>query len=260
MEKSRFSQFLLPGEILVAGYRPVEALIKKCRVSKIWIRKGLQSKRMSTLKTKALSANIPFFILDKNSFDSIKPSGCYIDQGIMASARSLSVYPEGELNVILSSSSEINLLVLDGITDPYNLGACMRSAEAFGFNAVIQPKNRSASLNQSARKASCGATELIPLIEVTNLARCLRWLKENNFEVIGGHSNGQPINCFVPKSSNRAVVMGSEGFGLRRITLEVCDQLVWIPTIGSTESLNVSVATGIMLYTLQQNKPNRIEI
>lgn len=140
------------------------------------------------------------------------------------------------------------LLILDGVQDPHNLGACLRVADAVGAHAVIAPKDRAVGLTQTAVKVASGAAETVPYITVTNLARTLRELKEREIWVIGTDDEAKedlygaqwPVAC--------AWVLGAEGDGLRRLTRETCDQLVRIPMLGSVTSLNVSVATGVCLY------------
>jgi 23S rRNA (guanosine2251-2'-O)-methyltransferase len=168
-------------------------------------------------------------------------------QGVVASvegnARNVS------LDDILDTLEESAfLLILDGIQDPHNLGACLRVADAAGAHAVIAPKDRAVGLTQVAVKAASGAAETMPYITVTNLARVLRELKERDIRVIGA-DGGAPENLYAaqwPKAT--AWVLGAEGGGLRRLTRETCDQRVYIPMSGAVQSLNVSVAAGICLY------------
>ena len=139
------------------------------------------------------------------------------------------------------------LLVLDGVTDPHNLGACLRNADAFGAQGVIVPKDRAVGLNATVAKAASGAAETIPLIAVTNLARALADLKNRGVWVLGADERGENIHD-ADLSGPIAWVLGAEGQGLRRLTRESCDRLIAIPLSGAVESLNVSVAAGICLY------------
>ena len=146
------------------------------------------------------------------------------------------------------------LLVLDGVQDPHNLGACLRSADAFGVHAVIAPKDRAVGLNATVEKVACGAAETVPYITVTNLARTLRELKERDIWVVGADGEADnTLNNFYHDSA-LALVLGAEGEGLRRLTRETCDQLVKIPMLGSVESLNVSVSAGILLYEARSQR------
>lgn len=147
------------------------------------------------------------------------------------------------------------LLVLDGVTDPHNLGACLRSADAFGVHAVIAPKDRAVGINATVEKVACGAAQTVPYITVTNLARTLRELKERDIWVIGMDGAAQDSLYDVRHSGGVAWVLGAEGEGMRRLTRETCDQLVRIPMQGSVESLNVSVSTAICLYEARRHSP-----
>jgi len=140
------------------------------------------------------------------------------------------------------------VLVLDGVTDPHNLGACLRSADAAGVAAVIVPKDNSAELNAVARKVASGAADVIPLVRVTNLARTLRSLKELGIWIVGTTGEADTLVYDQDLSIPTALVMGAEGPGMRRLTTEACDFLVKLPMAGDVSSLNVSVATGICLF------------
>jgi len=147
------------------------------------------------------------------------------------------------------------LLVLDGVTDPHNLGACLRVADGAGAHAVIAPKDRAVGLTPTVRKVASGAAESIPFVQVTNLARTLDTLKQKGVWVVGlageaDHSLYQSRLATQPL----AVVMGAEGSGLRRLTREACDELVSLPMLGSVESLNVSVASGVSLYEIRRQR------
>ena len=146
------------------------------------------------------------------------------------------------------------LLVLDGITDPHNLGACLRTADAMGVHAVIAPKARSAGLNATVSKVACGAAESLPYITVTNLARTLRELKEYGIWIVGTDMGGEADLFHYPVPESVAWVMGNEGEGMRRLTREHCDALVSIPMYGSVESMNVSVSTGMVLAETRRQR------
>lgn len=149
------------------------------------------------------------------------------------------------------------LLVLDGVQDPHNLGACLRTAEAAGVHAVIVPKDRATGLTAVARKASAGASEIIPLVQVTNLARVLRMLKDRGIWLCGTSDQAEKSLFEQDLRGPLALVMGGEGKGLRRLTGETCDYLVSIPMAGRIESLNVSVATGVCLFEIQRQRDPR---
>ena len=146
------------------------------------------------------------------------------------------------------------LLVLDGVQDPHNLGACLRSADAFGVHAVIAPKDRAVGLTATVEKVACGAAETVPYITVTNLARTLRELQERDIWVVGADSEAETNLHGLRHSGALAWVLGAEGEGLRRLTKETCDQLVSIPMLGSVESLNVSVSAGVCLFEARRQR------
>jgi 23S rRNA (guanosine2251-2'-O)-methyltransferase len=161
------------------------------------------------------------------------------------------------LDEILDASTEPALvLVLDGVTDPHNLGACLRSADAFGAQAVVVPKDRAVGLNATVAKAASGAADTMPLVSVTNLVRSLGELKERGVWVVGADVEGE--NLFEADLSGPiAWVLGAEGSGLRRLTREACDRLVTIPMQGAVESLNVSVAAGVCLFSTRRQRAQR---
>lgn len=140
------------------------------------------------------------------------------------------------------------LLVLDGVTDPHNLGACLRVADAAGVHAVIAPKDRACGLNATVIKVASGAADTVPYITVTNLARSLRELKERDIWVVGTAGEAKSNLYALDQRRGMAWVLGAEGDGMRRLTRETCDELVSIPMLGSVESLNVSVSAGVCLY------------
>ncbi len=146
------------------------------------------------------------------------------------------------------------LLLLDGVTDPHNLGACLRSADAFAAHAVVVPKDRAVGLNPTVAKAASGAADAVPLVSVTNLARTIRDLKERNVWVVGADASGGESLFDADLSGPLAWVLGAEGSGLRRLTRELCDRIVAIPLIGSVASLNVSVAAGICLFETRRQR------
>jgi 23S rRNA (guanosine2251-2'-O)-methyltransferase len=146
------------------------------------------------------------------------------------------------------------VLVLDGVTDPHNLGACLRSADAAGVDAVILPKDKSASVTPVVRKVACGAAETVPLHAATNLARVLKGLKERGIWLYGAAGEARSSLYAQDLTGPAALVLGSEGAGLRRLTREHCDFLVHLPMAGAVSSLNVSVATGVCLFEVVRQR------
>ena len=179
-------------------------------------------------------------------------------QGVVAKAGELSL--ARNLDELLDAiEGPPLLLVLDGITDPHNLGACLRVADGVGAHAVIAPKDRAVGLNATAAKVASGAAENVPYITVTNLARTLRELKERDIMLVGTDDEVEKniYDLDLTGSGGVAIVMGSEGEGMRRLTRETCDVLAQIPMFGSVESLNVSVASGVCLYEARRQRLTR---
>ena len=146
------------------------------------------------------------------------------------------------------------LLVLDGVQDPHNLGACLRTADAFGVHAVIAPKDRAVGINQTVSKVACGAAETVPFISVTNLARTLRDLKDKGVWIAGTAADADQDLFNAKLDGPLAWVLGAEGTGMRRLTRELCDFTVNIPMFGTVESLNVSVSTGVCLFETRRQR------
>jgi 23S rRNA (guanosine2251-2'-O)-methyltransferase len=162
--------------------------------------------------------------------------------------------PRSVDEVIEDSREPPFFLVLDGVQDPHNLGACLRVADAMGVQAVIVPKDRSVGLNATVHKVASGAAETVPVITVTNLARALRDMKEKGIWIVGAAGQAPKTLFEMKVSGPLALVLGAEAEGLRRLTRETCDELVSIPMFGEVESLNVSVAAGICLYEARRQR------
>ena len=233
---------------IVFGIHAVQALLDSDpqRFQEVFILKGRDDRRLQTL-VKALEAQgIVIQVASKQVLDS-KSEGA-VHQGIIARVKPGRQYQEGDLPDLLASLDSPFLLILDGVTDPHNLGACMRSADAAGVHAIILPKDRSAQLNATAKKVASGAAAHIPLIRVTNLARTMRVLQEANVWIVGTAGEADHTLYQSKMTGPMALVMGAEGEGMRRLTREHCDELISIPMAGSVSSLNVSVATGVCLF------------
>lgn len=158
------------------------------------------------------------------------------------------------LDEILEGVEHPLLLVLDGVTDPHNLGACLRSADAFGVHAIVVPKDRAASVNATVAKVASGAADTIPVIAVTNLARTLRALKDRGIWLVGADAESSESLFTADLAGPIAWILGAEGSGMRRLTRDLCDRIVSIPLAGIVSSLNVSVAAGICLYATRQQR------
>lgn len=169
-------------------------------------------------------------------------------QGVAAQVTPLAPWSEADLYQALGARAAPLLLALDGVQDPHNLGACLRSADACGALAVIVPRDRAAQLTPAVYKVAAGAAETTPVVAVTNLARTLRLLKDANLWIVGADAAAQKAAREVDLKGGVVLVLGAEGSGLRHLTREHCDFLVRLPTLGAVESLNVSVAAGMLLY------------
>ena len=243
----------MSGRVAVSGVHPVRIVLQRGRATEVWVRKGANGHRLKEILSIAYSTGISVIDVAPQDFDDAVSSDTN-HQSVIAFAEPREMEPENALPVLLNGLESPLILVLDGVTDPHNFGACLRSAEAFGVSCVVVPKDHSAPLNQVARKTSSGASELIPVVKVKNLARCLRRLQQDGFWIIGAASESSTNMHQVFNQGPLALVMGSEGSGLRRLTRDVCDALVSIPMPGCIESLNVSVATGVLLYDLQNTR------
>ena len=154
-----------------------------------------------------------------------------------------------DLETILSSTENPFLLVLDGVQDPHNLGACLRTADGAGIHAVIAPRNRAVSITETVSRISCGAAENVPFVRVVNIVRTLELLREHGVNLVGTADGAESTSLYeVDFTGPTALVLGAEGKGIRRLTQENCDQVVSIPMLGRVDCLNVSVATGVCLY------------
>lgn len=234
---------------VIFGLHAVRTLLQQRpeRAALLLLQKGRDDARMQELVQLAQAKSIKTEWRDQKELDRL--SGSERHQGACLQIRSVGVLGEGALDDLLDASTTAPLLlVLDGVQDPHNLGACMRTADAAGVAAVIVPKDRAAGLSATVRKVASGAAESVPLIQVTNLARTLRWLKERDIWIVGTDDQAEQTLYGAKLSGPLAIVLGAEGTGMRRLTREACDVLVSIPMRGIVESLNVSVATGVLLY------------
>jgi 23S rRNA (guanosine2251-2'-O)-methyltransferase len=176
-------------------------------------------------------------------------------QGAVAAMRPLKAWDEHDLTDALSRLTvDPLLLILDGVTDPHNLGACLRTADAAGVHALVIPRDRAAAVDGVARKVAAGAAEFVPVATVTNLARTLGVIKERGIWVVGTDGEAEKALYTADLKRPLALVLGAEGLGLRRLTRDKCDFLVRIPMVGHVQSLNVSVAAGIALFEVLRQR------
>ncbi len=236
------------SEDFIFGWHAVEAVLKREpeRLQQVWIQTGRQDRRVQSVTESLTQLGVQWQIVHRKELDK-RVSG--VHQGVIARVSESREWTEDDLLQKLASQSEPPfLLILDGVTDPHNLGACLRTADAVGVQAVIVPKDKSASLNPTVRKVACGAAETVPLVRVTNLARTMRSLQDEGVWFIGTAGEADSSLYQADFKGPVALVMGAEGKGMRRLTREHCDLLINIPMVGDVESLNVSVATGVCLY------------
>jgi 23S rRNA (guanosine2251-2'-O)-methyltransferase len=214
-------------------------------VKEIYLDNNRQDRRVKDLLRLAEQANARVVTVEQPRIEGMAPNARH--QGVIArvDARQKALHLDDVLDTLEEPPF---LLVLDGITDPRNLGACLRVADAAGVHAVIAPKDRAVGLTDVAMKAASGAAETVPYIMVTNLARTLRELKERDIWVVGTAGEASEGLYTAQWPVGVAWVMGAEGDGMRRLTRETCDALVHIPMAGSVDSLNVSVAAGVCLF------------
>ncbi|EAR60395.1 23S rRNA (guanosine(2251)-2'-O)-methyltransferase RlmB [Neptuniibacter caesariensis] len=231
------------------GIHAVNTALKRDaqRIHKILIMKGRQDAKMQRLIDTALDLRIRIEQVSKRELEELVKGA--VHQGVVALCKPIQTYNEQYLDKLLDQLEEPPfLLILDGVTDPHNLGACLRTADAAGVQAVVAPKDKSAPLNATAAKVACGAAESVPYVLVTNLARTLKSLQERGVWTTGTAGETDLDIYQANLKGPMALIMGAEGQGMRRLTREHCDQLVKIPMAGEVSSLNVSVATGICLF------------
>ncbi|MEZ9230143.1 23S rRNA (guanosine(2251)-2'-O)-methyltransferase RlmB [Vibrio amylolyticus] len=233
---------------LIYGIHAVKAVLTKDpeRFIEAYVLKGRQDDRVLPLLNELQVCGVSIQQMGRKALDD-KAQGAN-HQGLIAKVKATKPLNENDLDSIIAQHEQPLLLVLDGVTDPHNLGACLRNADAAGVAAVIVPKDRSAPLTATVSKVACGAAEMVPLVRVTNLARTMRALQEKGIWFVGTAGEATHDIYQAKLSGPLAIVMGAEGDGMRRLTRETCDDLIKIPMAGSVSSLNVSVASGICLF------------
>ncbi|WP_312910195.1 23S rRNA (guanosine(2251)-2'-O)-methyltransferase RlmB [Stutzerimonas nitrititolerans] len=232
----------------VYGLHAVEALLRHHpkRVKQVWLAEGRGDPRVRVLLELAEQARVRVGQCERREMDAWVEG---VHQGVVAEVSPSQVWGDAMLEELLDrAEGPPLLLVLDGVTDPHNLGACLRTADAAGALAVIVPKDKAATLNATVRKVACGAAEVVPLVAVTNLARSLEKLQQRGLWVVGTAGEAEQVIYAQDLTGPTVLVMGAEGKGMRRLTREHCDFLVRLPMAGSVSSLNVSVATGVCLF------------
>ncbi len=234
---------------LIYGIHVIRSFLKTSpeRILEVKMLENKDDKRIQEIKSLARDNGITVQTLSKKQIATFSEDGTH--QGVLAKIRAKSLLDESDLKALIEKSkTPVLLLILDQVQDPHNLGACLRTADAAGVNAVIIPKARSVNITPVVRKAASGAAETVACIEVSNLARCLEELKQLGIWILGASSEASQSLYKSDLTVPIALVLGAEGKGLRHLTAESCDILIKIPMQGTVESLNVSVAAGVCLY------------
>jgi 23S rRNA (guanosine2251-2'-O)-methyltransferase len=233
---------------LVFGMHAVRALLARSsgRVRRMFIDARRDDARMREVLKLADAAGVKPERVDSKALAA--RLGDVAHQGVMLEVDPMPAWHEDELIDALANRKNPLVLVLDGVQDPHNLGACLRTADACGAVAVVVPKDRAAGMNPTVRKVAAGAAETTPLVTVTNLARSLKLMKEAGQWIVGADMAGEKLSWEAELAGAVSLVMGSEGDGLRDLTRKNCDTLVRLPQVGAVESMNVSVACGMLLY------------
>ena len=248
----------MPDEFVFGIHAVTSALrMSAGNVKEVWLAdQAGKNKRLSDIAELAKKSHIPVQLVSRGKLETYTNGVRH--QGVLARLKqrspALSIGETELAGFVDSLDQPPFLLVLDGIQDPHNLGACIRTANAAGMHAVIAPKDRAAGVTPVVRKVASGAVEAIPFIQVTNLARTLRMLKDAGVWIAGADEKGESTLFDVDLSGPLALVLGAEGKGLRRLTRDLCDFVVHIPMTGSVESLNVSVAAGICIYEAMRQR------
>lgn len=242
----------------VYGLHAVQAMLERApkRVRQLKVQRGRLDARMQALLELAESEALDIERVMPDELDRLADGG--VHQGVVAAVTASQLWSEEMLGHLLDREEGVPLLlVLDGVTDPHNLGACLRSADAAGAQAVIIPRDRSASLSPTVRKVACGAAETVPLVAVTNLSRTLKQLQQRGLWVVGTAGEAEQLLYDIDLKVPSVIVMGAEGTGMRRLTREHCDYLAKLPMAGTVSSLNVSVTAGICLFEAVRQRTAR---
>jgi 23S rRNA (guanosine2251-2'-O)-methyltransferase len=246
-------------EDLIYGIHAIQQLLnsKPEQLLELHIQDTHDNKSLLALVSTAKTLGVNVSGVSKKQLDQWLPERNH--QGAAARVRLQPLLTEDDFSTLIDTSGKPPLfLILDGVQDPHNLGACLRTADAVGVTAVIIPKDRSASLTPVVRKVASGAAETVPVVQVTNLVRAIEMLKKLGVWIMGTSMQTTQSLYQVDLKGSVAIVLGAEGTGLRRLTEEHCDILMQIPMIGVVESLNVSVAAGVCLYEATRQRLSKI--
>jgi 23S rRNA (guanosine2251-2'-O)-methyltransferase len=244
-------------EEFIFGIHAVEAAIKyePDSVVTLLVDKYRKDQKIRNLIQLADENNIEVIREHKQKLEKMAGGGRH--QGVVAVYKNnIKIYSESDISdIIKTAGKDCLVLILDGVKDPHNLGACFRSADAAGVDMIIVPKDRAVGLTSTVRKVACGGAENVPFVQITNLARTMKKLKEDGLWLVGADGEAEKELYDIDFKSPTGIILGAEEDGLRRLTRENCDFLAKIPMLGTVESLNVSVSAGIFLFeTIRQRK------
>ncbi|MTI64284.1 23S rRNA (guanosine(2251)-2'-O)-methyltransferase RlmB [Methylophaga sp.] len=234
---------------IIYGLHAVQAAldVPVSRIKEIWLAAERHDQRVDAILNAAGEQGVVVHKAERETLDKIAPEVQH--QGCAARCKPLeSLDEKGLLELVENLSEPAFLLILDGVQDPHNLGACLRTAEAAGVHAVVAPKDRASGLTATAVKISSGAAERVPFAQITNLSRLMKDLQELGVWLVGTSGGAEHSVFEVDLKGPVAIVLGAEGKGIRRLTRENCDEVIYIPMRGEAESLNVSVAAGVCLF------------
>ncbi len=236
------------------GFHAVSSRLRHhaATIEEIYVDRTRQDARLKDLLAAANERGVRVHAVEPDRLGGLAGGGRH--QGVVARAEPLPQLTD-PVDLVDQVGADLLLLVLDGVQDPHNLGACLRVADAMGVHAVVAPRDRAVALTATVQKVASGAADTVPYITVTNLARTLRELQDAGVRVVGTDDEATASLTEVDVVGPLAIVLGAEGSGLRRLTRETCDWTVRIPMLGSVESLNVSVAAGICLYEARRRRP-----
>jgi 23S rRNA (guanosine2251-2'-O)-methyltransferase len=244
----------MSGSELIYGLHAVQSLLKRHpeRVLELRLAERRDDPRVRAIEALAREQGTKVVRVDAQTLH--KALGDVAHQGVAADVLPLTPWSEDDLVTALAQAHKPLVLALDGVQDPHNLGACLRTADACGALAVMVPKDRAANLSPVVRKVAAGAAESVPLVTVTNLVRTLKLLKEADLWVTGADAEATQTASEVDFTGGTVLVLGAEGAGLRQLTRQTCDYMVRLPQLGFVESLNVSVAAGMLLYEVVRQR------
>lgn len=228
-------------------------------VQRAWSDEQRHDKRLTEILNELLDLGIEPEHVDRKKLDKLAENNNH--QGIVIEIEMPTERSEADLkDAVAALSTPALFLVLDNVQDPHNLGACLRTADATGVHGVIVTKDNATGITPTVCKVASGAAEIVPVYQVTNLSRTLRWLKEHGIWVMGAAGEATETAYEVDFTLSLALVIGAEGKGLRRLTKEQCDHLIKLPMLGKVSSLNLSVATGVLLYEILRQRSHTIVV